>query len=72
MPAVSQKQQRFFGAELGRAAAGKKTRTGMSEKKLEEFARRPVSKSPARTETASSPAVSENPRAQAAKSLIRR
>lgn len=38
MPAVSAKQQRFMGAELGRKRAGKKTRTEMSEKQLEEFA----------------------------------
>lgn len=38
MPSVSKKQQRFMGAELARRRAGKKTRTGMSEKQLEEFA----------------------------------
>ena len=38
MPAVSKKQQRFMGAELGRKRAGKKTQTGMSEKQLEEYA----------------------------------
>lgn len=38
MPAVSKRQQRFFGAELGRKRMGKKTRTGLSEKKLSEFA----------------------------------
>ena len=38
MPAKSEKQRRFMGAELGRKRAGKKTQTGMSEKKLEEFA----------------------------------
>ena len=38
MPAVSEKQRRFFGAELGRKRAGKKTRTGLSEAKLSEFA----------------------------------
>lgn len=37
-PAVSEKQRRFMGAELARKRAGKKTRTGMSEKKLREFA----------------------------------
>ena len=41
MPAVSQKQQRFMGAELARARAGKKTRTGMSAAKLAEFAGTP-------------------------------
>ena len=37
-PAVSKKQQRFMGAELARKRAGKKTRTKMSAKQLEEFA----------------------------------
>ena len=38
MPAKSEKQRRFMGAELFRARAGKKTQTGMSESKLSEFA----------------------------------
>lgn len=38
MPAVSKAQQRFMGAELARKRAGKKTKTGMSEKSLKEFA----------------------------------
>ena len=38
MPAVSEKQRRFMGAELGRLRAGKKTRTGMSEQQLSDFA----------------------------------
>jgi len=38
MPAKSKKQQQFMGAELARKRAGKKTRTDMSEKQLEEFA----------------------------------
>jgi len=38
MPAVSQKQQRMMGADLARARAGKKTRTGMSVAQLKEFA----------------------------------
>ena len=37
MPAKSEKQRRFMGAELSRARAGKKTQTGMSEEKLSEF-----------------------------------
>ena len=40
MPAVSEKQRRFMGAELGRQRAGEKTRTGMSESQLEDFARK--------------------------------
>ena len=38
MPAVSKKQRRFFGAELARKRAGKKTRTKMSATQLEHFA----------------------------------
>jgi hypothetical protein len=38
MPAKSEKQRRFMGAELARKRAGKKTQTGISEKKLEEMA----------------------------------
>lgn len=38
MPAKSKKQQMFMGAELARRRAGKKTRTGMSERQLKEFA----------------------------------
>jgi len=35
---VSRKQQQFFGAELARKRAGKKTQTKMTEKQLEEYA----------------------------------
>ena len=38
MPAKSKAQQRFMGAELARARAGKKTKTHMSEKQLAEYA----------------------------------
>ena len=38
MPARSKAQQRFMGAELARRRAGKKTRTKMTAKQLEEFA----------------------------------
>ena len=41
MPAVSEKQRRFIGAELGRKRACEKTRTGMSESQLRDFARKP-------------------------------
>lgn len=44
MPAKSEKQRKFMGAELARKRAGKKTQTGMSEKKLEEFASKPAGK----------------------------
>lgn len=38
MPAVSKAQQHLMGADLARARAGKKTRTGMSEGQLKDFA----------------------------------
>ena len=38
MPSTSAKQRRFMGAELQRKREGKKTKTGMSEKQLEDFA----------------------------------
>jgi hypothetical protein len=41
MPAKSEKQRKFMGAELARKRAGKKTETGMSEKQLEDFATKP-------------------------------
>ena len=41
MPAKTKKQQRFMGAELSRACAGKKPRTGMSAGKLKEMAAKP-------------------------------
>ena len=37
MPSVSAKQRRFFLADLARAKAGKKTKTGMSAGKLEDY-----------------------------------
>jgi hypothetical protein len=44
MPAKSEKQRKFMGAELERKREGKKTKTGMSEKQLEDFASKPASK----------------------------
>ena len=38
MPAQSEKQRKFMGAELQRKREGKKTQTGMTEKQLEDFA----------------------------------
>jgi hypothetical protein len=38
MPAKTEKQRRFMGAELERKREGKKTKTDMSEKQLEDFA----------------------------------
>ena len=40
-PAKSKKQQRFMSAELARKRAGKKTKTGMSEKQLRHYAATP-------------------------------
>lgn len=42
MPAKSDRQRRFMGAELGRKRAGKSTQTGMTEKQLRDFAKKPV------------------------------
>lgn len=39
-PAKTERQRKFFGAELARKRAGRKTRTEMTEKQLEEFARK--------------------------------
>lgn len=44
MPAVSEKQRKLAGADLARLRAGKKTRTGMSESQLRDFAKKPVKK----------------------------
>ena len=38
MPAKSKVQQKFFGAELARKRAGKRTRTKMTEEQLREYA----------------------------------
>lgn len=40
MPAKTEKQRKFMGAELARKRAGKKTRTTMTEKQLRELARK--------------------------------
>ena len=47
-PSVSKAQQRMMAMDLARKRAGKKTRTGMSEKQLEEFASTSRKKLPAR------------------------
>ena len=49
MPAKSKAQQRLMGADLARARAGKKTRTGMSKAKLGEYASTKRKGLPART-----------------------
>jgi hypothetical protein len=41
MPAKTEKQRKFMGAELERKREGKKTRTGMSEGELEKMASKP-------------------------------
>lgn len=38
MPAVSEEQRRFMGSELDRKRAGERTKTGMSEQQLKDFA----------------------------------
>ena len=38
MPAKTEKQRKFMGAELQRKREGKETQTDMSEKQLEDFA----------------------------------
>jgi len=48
MPAQSKAQQRFMGAELARARAGKSTKTGMSVPQLREYAATPRKGLPAR------------------------
>ena len=44
MPAKTEKQRKFMGAELQRKREGKKTRTDMTEKELEDFASKDDSK----------------------------
>lgn len=44
MPAKSEKQRKFMGAELQRKREGKKTRTDMSERELEKYASKPDKK----------------------------
>ena len=44
MPARTEKQRKFMGAELERKREGKKTHTDMSEKELEKMASKPKSK----------------------------
>ena len=45
MPARTEKQRRFMGAELERKREGKKTQTGMSESELEKMASKKSSSS---------------------------
>lgn len=48
MPASSERQRRFMGADLARLRRGKKTRTGMSEGQLSDFASKRKGKMTAR------------------------
>ena len=48
MPAKSQAQQKMMGAELARKRAGKRTRTGMTEAQLVDYASTPRKDLPAR------------------------
>lgn len=41
MPSYTERQRRFMGAELARKRRGEKTETGMSEKQLRDFAKKP-------------------------------
>ena len=45
LPARTERQRKFMGAELQRKREGKKTKTGMSEKELEKFASKSKKKS---------------------------
>lgn len=73
MPSSSASQQRLMGADLARKRAGKPTRTGMSEKRLEDFAsKRDASRASDQPAMAPAKGPPENARAKAAKSLIRR
>ena len=40
MPAYTEKQRRFMGAELGREEKGEATETGMGREQLRDFARK--------------------------------
>jgi hypothetical protein len=42
MSAESEAQRRWAGAELARKRAGKRTESGMNEKQLRDFARKPT------------------------------
>jgi len=42
MPPKSEKQRRFMAMDLRRIREGKKTKTGMNEKQLHDFAKKPV------------------------------
>ena len=41
MPSSTEKQRKLAGADLARKRAGQPTKTGMTEKELRDFAKRP-------------------------------
>lgn len=45
MPAYSERQRRYMGADLARAERGERTETGMSKEQLRDFARKGKRKS---------------------------
>jgi hypothetical protein len=49
LPAKSEKQRKFFGSELKKKRAGKRTKTGLSEDKLKDFAASPKKKKKSRS-----------------------
>lgn len=67
MPAKSEKQRRFMGAELARKRAGHKTKTGMSEAQLRDYAKgeRVAKKKPAKKKSSKKlpPWITEQPQA---------
>uniref|UniRef100_A0A6M3KUB9 Uncharacterized protein n=1 Tax=viral metagenome TaxID=1070528 RepID=A0A6M3KUB9_9ZZZZ len=44
MPSETERQRKFMGSELARKRAGKKTKTGMTERQLEDFATKRAAK----------------------------
>ena len=44
MPSKTARQQRAMGSDLARVRSGKKSRLGMTEAQLEDFARKPKKK----------------------------
>jgi hypothetical protein len=44
MPSTTERQRRFMAADLDRKRKGKKTKTGMSEAQLADFASKPKKK----------------------------
>lgn len=51
MPAETERQRRFMGAELRRKRQGKKTKTGMTERQLKDYASKPKAQAKRKTPT---------------------